>query len=163
MYNCNDIYDNIYNNDSSTYQQVERSKEVHQGKQVDKNNKYQIELIQNINFIDISKYNTNYHEIKNYILYILELYIKYPDIYYYDIYYIPLCAKLIDLYNLLLTYHNNFDYIIDNILDYNKKIQVIEIYPCVQSEGSRAGMPTIVIRTTGCTHRCWFGEGGWCD
>jgi hypothetical protein len=120
MYNCNDIYDNIYNNDSSIRQPVEKSKKIHQGKQVDKNedDEYQIELIQNINFIDISKYNTNYHEIKNYILYILELYIKYPDIYYYDIYYIPLCAKLIDLYNLLLTHHNNFDYIIDNILDY---------------------------------------------
>ena len=24
-------------------------------------------------------------------------------------------------------------------------------------------MPTIAIRTTGCTHRCYFGEGGWCD
>ena len=24
-------------------------------------------------------------------------------------------------------------------------------------------MPTICVRTTGCTHRCWFGEGGWCD
>jgi predicted Zn-ribbon and HTH transcriptional regulator len=24
-------------------------------------------------------------------------------------------------------------------------------------------MPTVVIRTTGCTHRCWFGDGGWCD
>lgn len=51
----------------------------------------------------------------------------------------------------------------DRILDYNKKIQVIEIYPCVQSEGSRQGRPTVAIRTTGCTHRCWFGEGGWCD
>jgi 7-carboxy-7-deazaguanine synthase len=51
----------------------------------------------------------------------------------------------------------------DRILDYNKKIQVIEIYPCVQSEGSRQGRPTVAVRTTGCTHRCWFGEGGWCD
>jgi 7-carboxy-7-deazaguanine synthase len=40
---------------------------------------------------------------------------------------------------------------------------VIEIYPCVQSEGSRQGRPTVAVRTTGCTHRCWFGEGGWCD
>lgn len=40
---------------------------------------------------------------------------------------------------------------------------IIEIYKCIQSEGSRAGRPTIVVRTTGCTHRCWFGEGGWCD
>ena len=51
----------------------------------------------------------------------------------------------------------------DRILDYNKRIQVIEIYPCVQSEGSRQGRPTVAVRTTGCTHRCWFGEGGWCD
>jgi len=51
----------------------------------------------------------------------------------------------------------------ERILDYNKKIQVIEIYPCVQSEGSRQGRPTVAVRTTGCTHRCWFGEGGWCD
>ena len=40
---------------------------------------------------------------------------------------------------------------------------IIELYPCIQSEGSRAGFPTIAIRTTGCTHRCYFGEGGWCD
>lgn len=49
------------------------------------------------------------------------------------------------------------------ITDYNKVLPIVELYPAVQSEGSRAGMPTIVIRTTGCTHRCWFGEGGWCD
>lgn len=49
------------------------------------------------------------------------------------------------------------------ITDYNKVLPLVELYPAVQSEGSRAGMPTIVIRTTGCTHRCWFGEGGWCD
>jgi len=49
------------------------------------------------------------------------------------------------------------------ITDYNKVLPIVELYPAVQSEGSRSGMPTIVIRTTGCTHRCWFGEGGWCD
>jgi 7-carboxy-7-deazaguanine synthase len=49
------------------------------------------------------------------------------------------------------------------IEDYNKTLPIVEIYTAVQGEGSRAGMPTIVIRTTGCTHRCWFGEGGWCD
>jgi len=49
------------------------------------------------------------------------------------------------------------------ITDYDKKIPVLEIYVCVQSEGSRQGRPTICVRTTGCTHRCWFGEGGWCD
>jgi 7-carboxy-7-deazaguanine synthase len=47
--------------------------------------------------------------------------------------------------------------------DYNKTIPVLEIYTAIQSEGSRAGYPTIVVRTTGCTHRCFFGEGGWCD
>jgi 7-carboxy-7-deazaguanine synthase len=49
------------------------------------------------------------------------------------------------------------------VTDYTKVLPVIEIYPAVQSEASRQGMPTIVIRTTGCTHRCFFGEGGWCD
>jgi len=49
------------------------------------------------------------------------------------------------------------------ILDYDKKLPILEIYVCVQSEGSRQGRPTICVRTTGCTHRCWFGEGGWCD
>ena len=49
------------------------------------------------------------------------------------------------------------------VTDYTKVLPVIEIYPAIQSEASRQGMPTIVIRTTGCTHRCFFGEGGWCD
>ena len=49
------------------------------------------------------------------------------------------------------------------IEDYNKALPVLELYTAVQSEGSRAGYPTIVVRTTGCTHRCYFGEGGWCD
>ncbi len=49
------------------------------------------------------------------------------------------------------------------IEDYNKVLPVLEVYRAVQSEGSRFGRPTIVIRTTGCTHRCYFGEGGWCD
>lgn len=43
------------------------------------------------------------------------------------------------------------------------KSNILELYPAIQSEGSRAGRPTIVVRTSGCTHRCWFGEGGWCD
>jgi len=47
--------------------------------------------------------------------------------------------------------------------DYNKILPVLEVYRCVQSEGSRFGRPTIAVRTTGCTHRCYFGEGGWCD
>ena len=49
------------------------------------------------------------------------------------------------------------------IEDYNKTLPILELYTAVQSEGSRAGYPTVVIRTTGCTHRCWFGDGGWCD
>ena len=49
------------------------------------------------------------------------------------------------------------------IEDYNKTLPINELYRCVQSEGSRFGRPTIAIRVTGCTHRCWFGEGGWCD
>lgn len=50
------------------------------------------------------------------------------------------------------------------INDYNKRLPIIELYTAVQSEGSRAGYPTIIIRTTACTHRCYFGtEGGWCD
>ena len=49
------------------------------------------------------------------------------------------------------------------IEDYNKTLPILELYAAIQSEGSRQGMPTIVVRTTGCTHRCYFGEGGWCD
>jgi 7-carboxy-7-deazaguanine synthase len=49
------------------------------------------------------------------------------------------------------------------IKDYDKTLPVLELYTAVQSEGSRAGYPTIVVRTSGCTHRCFFGEGGWCD
>ena len=49
------------------------------------------------------------------------------------------------------------------ISNYNKILPILEVYRCVQSEGSRFGRPTIAVRTTGCTHRCYFGEGGWCD
>ena len=45
----------------------------------------------------------------------------------------------------------------------SKVLPILELYSCVQSEGSRFGIPTIAVRTTGCTHRCYFGEGGWCD
>ena len=37
------------------------------------------------------------------------------------------------------------------IEDYDKNLPIVEIYTAVQSEGSRAGYPTVVIRTTGCT------------
>ena len=46
---------------------------------------------------------------------------------------------------------------------YDRVLPVLELYRCVQSEGSRFGRPTIAVRTTGCTHRCYFGVGGWCD
>ena len=49
------------------------------------------------------------------------------------------------------------------MIDQNNILPIVELYRCVQSEGSRFGMPTIAVRTTGCTHRCYFGEGGWCD
>jgi 7-carboxy-7-deazaguanine synthase len=62
----------------------------------------------------------------------------------------------------MMIYHfNNMN--MKRIDDYTKVLPVIELYRCVQSEGSRFGRPTIAIRTTGCTHRCYFGEGGWCD
>jgi len=35
---------------------------------------------------------------------------------------------------------------------------ICEIYPCIQGEGSRAGVPSILIRTLGCNLRC-----SWCD
>ena len=44
------------------------------------------------------------------------------------------------------------------INDYEKTLPVLELYTAVQSEGSRQGYPTIVVRTTGCTHRCYFGS-----
>ena len=49
------------------------------------------------------------------------------------------------------------------ITNYNKVLPIIELYRAVQAEGSRFGIPTIVVRTTGCVLRCYFGEGGWCD
>ena len=49
------------------------------------------------------------------------------------------------------------------IEDYNKVLPIVELYRCIQSEGSRFGRPTIAVRTTGCTHRCYFNAGGWCD
>lgn len=48
-------------------------------------------------------------------------------------------------------------------MDYKKIQPVIELYRAIQTEGSKAGIPHIILRTTGCTHRCFFGEGGWCD
>ena len=53
--------------------------------------------------------------------------------------------------------------VLKRIEDYDKVLPILELYRCIQSEGSRFGRPTIAVRTTGCTHRCYFGEGGWCD
>jgi 7-carboxy-7-deazaguanine synthase len=49
------------------------------------------------------------------------------------------------------------------IADQHKTLPIVALYPAIQAEGSRAGHPTIIVRTTGCTHRCYFGTGGWCD
>jgi 7-carboxy-7-deazaguanine synthase len=48
-------------------------------------------------------------------------------------------------------------------MDYKKNQPIIELYRAIQTEGSLSGIPHIILRTTGCTHRCYFGEGGWCD
>ncbi len=48
-------------------------------------------------------------------------------------------------------------------MDYTKTQPILEVYRCIQTEGSLMGKPHIIVRTTGCTHRCYFGEGGWCD
>ena len=45
----------------------------------------------------------------------------------------------------------------------SRVLPINELYLAIQCEGSRIGRPCIMIRTTGCTHRCHFGEGGWCD
>lgn len=50
------------------------------------------------------------------------------------------------------------------IKEKSKTIPVNELYTAIQGEGSRAGRPIIMIRFSGCGHRCWFGEeGGFCD
>jgi len=49
-------------------------------------------------------------------------------------------------------------------MDFDKIVPVLELYgPVIQSEGSKVGIPHIVVRTTGCVMRCHFGEGGFCD
>ena len=47
--------------------------------------------------------------------------------------------------------------------DYDKILPIVEISRVIQCEGSRVGTPTFIIRTSGCSHRCFFREGGWCD
>lgn len=51
----------------------------------------------------------------------------------------------------------------ERITDYDKIQPIVEAYVACQSEGSRAGYPNFIIRTTGCTLRCQFGAGGFCD
>lgn len=48
-------------------------------------------------------------------------------------------------------------------MDLNKAVPLIEIYPCLQSEGKLTGVPHILIRTSGCTLRCQFSETNFCD
>jgi 7-carboxy-7-deazaguanine synthase len=49
------------------------------------------------------------------------------------------------------------------IKNLDKVLPIIEMYPCLQGEGRFEGRPTFALRTSGCTHRCHFGAGGWCD
>jgi len=49
------------------------------------------------------------------------------------------------------------------MIDKDKVLPILELYKCVQTEGSMNGRPNFLLRTTGCTHRCFFGAGGWCD
>lgn len=42
-------------------------------------------------------------------------------------------------------------------------LPIIELYKAIQSEGSQNGYPNILVRLTGCTHRCYFGQNNWCD
>ena len=52
----------------------------------------------------------------------------------------------------------------NRIKNYDNILPVIELYRCLQGEGLRTGTPSFIIRTTGCTHRCYFhSNGGWCD
>jgi 7-carboxy-7-deazaguanine synthase len=48
-------------------------------------------------------------------------------------------------------------------MDRLKPLPIIEVYPCLQSEGSLAGIPHICIRTTGCPLRCQFSDTDFCD
>lgn len=46
---------------------------------------------------------------------------------------------------------------------YSKVLPINEMYLAVQCEGKMTGMPVVMVRFSGCTHRCYFGNGGWCD
>jgi 7-carboxy-7-deazaguanine synthase len=43
-----------------------------------------------------------------------------------------------------------------------KNLPIVEIYPCLQGEGRYTGVPSILIRTTGCKLRCQFANS-FCD
>lgn len=47
--------------------------------------------------------------------------------------------------------------------DYSKRQPIVEVYPCLQSEGKYTGIPHILIRTTGCVMRCQFSNTDFCD
>ena len=40
------------------------------------------------------------------------------------------------------------------VTDYDKTLPIVEVYRCIQSEGSRIGRPSIAVGTTGCTQGC---------
>jgi len=46
---------------------------------------------------------------------------------------------------------------------YQKPQPIVEVYPCLQSEGKLTGIPHILIRTTGCPLRCQFSDTDFCD
>ena len=48
-------------------------------------------------------------------------------------------------------------------MDILKKLPIVEVYTCVQSEGKLSGIPHILIRTSGCTLRCQFSNTDFCD
>lgn len=49
------------------------------------------------------------------------------------------------------------------MIDRTKVLPIVEVYPCLQSEGKLAGIPHICIRTTGCVLRCQFSNTDFCD
>ena len=49
------------------------------------------------------------------------------------------------------------------MIKYQKPQPIVEVYPCLQSEGKLTGIPHILIRTTGCPLRCQFSDTDFCD
>lgn len=44
-----------------------------------------------------------------------------------------------------------------------KTNSILELYKTIQSDGLKAGTPVILVRLSNCTHRCYFGDRGWCE